>query len=554
MKRHWTVSGNVMHWISRIENVLSDGGEAMRSRVVMGVLVAAGLMAACVWRHESAALSPPPPWGQNAEERLPKTLIEGNNAFAFEVYGKLKGQEGNLFLSPYSISTALAMTYAGARGNTEAEMAKAMHFDLGQEGLHGAYKGLIGTLNGGAKANGGYELSVANALWAQKDYAFRKEYFDLVRGNYGAGVENLDFAGATEEARKAINAWVEKETKDKIRELIKPGVLNAATRLVLTNAIYFKGKWEYPFEAKQTRDGEFTVAEGKKTTAPMMNQTKEFKYWEGDGVQVLELPYATAEAAGGEQPPMTIMPGRMICSPECKAKLQANYDTMQQCPVCKKAQCSVACKMCIKCAREKGVCEVCGKKLRSGMEGRPRREPAGGGLEKMRQGDTGGAPVARGAAAESGLSMVIVLPKETDGLGKVEEVLTAAKVEEWIGKLRSERVAVSLPKFKMTSEFGLRDVLSGMGMKDAFVYGKADFSGMDGSHELYIGAVIHKAYVDVNEEGTEAAAATAVVMDAGAAPAPPKEFKADHPFFFVIRDRNTGSVLFVGRVVEPKSE
>ena len=398
--------------------------------VVAGLVVAMG----CWWAWaETAALKTDP----NAEK-----VVAGNNTFGFELYGKLRGQEGNLFLSPYSISTALGMTYAGARGNTEAQMAKVMHFGVGQEALHRAFAGIIGDLKGRDKK--AYELTTANALWAQKGYPFRKEYFELVKHNYGAGLENLDFAGATEEARKTINAWVEKETKEKIKELFKPGVLDDQTRLVLTNAIYFKGKWATQFDKKLTKDDAFHLAKGKDVTVPMMHVKAEFRYSEYAECKVLELPYV------GE-----------------------------------------------------------------------------------------------------GLSMMVVLPAGVEGLGKLEEKLDAEHVDNWLGQMEEREVEVALPRFKVTSEFRLDDVLKAMGMTDAFSWERADFSGMTGKSDLFIGAVVHKAYVEVNEEGTEAAAATGVGMMGKSEQ--PTIFQADHPFFFMIRDKKTGSILFMGRVMDPRS-
>jgi len=211
-------------------------------------------------------------------------VVKGNSAFALALYAKLKAQEGNLFLSPYSISTALAMTYAGARGNTEAQMAEVLHFELEQDRLHQAFQKLISDLNAAGK-KGGYQLSVANALWGQKGYGFLKEFLGLTRRYYGAGLNEVDFIRASEAARKTINAWVEKETRDKIKDLIKPGILDALTRLVLTNAIYFKGDWASKFKEEETKVEPFTLASGEKVDVPLMQQTEEFKYMQGEHVK-----------------------------------------------------------------------------------------------------------------------------------------------------------------------------------------------------------------------------------------------------------------------------
>ena len=377
-------------------------------------------------------------------------IVTGNNQFAVDLYQKLRDTEGNLFFSPYSISTALAMTYAGARGRTESQMADVLHFpvsEAGREQFAAAFGKIIKDLNEKGK-EGNYQLSVANALWGQKGYEFVDEFVELVNSNYDGRLSEVDFAGATEAARKIINGWVEEKTNDKIKELIKPGLLDAMTRLVLTNAIYFKGNWASQFEKDRTAPAPFYLSNGDKIEAAMMNQTGKFFYMQADNFKALELPYVEDE-----------------------------------------------------------------------------------------------------------LSMVVFLPNKANGLGEFEEKLTNDNLSKWIADLEKSRVEVkvSIPKFKMTNRFSLASVLRSMGMTDAFS-SSADFSGMSGRRDLYISAVIHQAYVDVNEEGTEAAAATAVTMKLlSTMPAPTPVFRADHPFVFVIRDNNTGSVLFVGRVVSPNA-
>jgi serpin B len=368
---------------------------------------------------------------------------QGNNAFALDLYGHLRARPGNLFFSPHSIRTALGMTYAGARGQTAAEMARALHFNLPPERLHPALGALVRDLSGTDKKRG-YQLNIANALWAQKDYTFLPEFLKLIHDQYHAALEELDFAGNTEQARKTINDWVEKQTQDKIKDLLPPGVLDSRTRLVLTNAIYFKGTWASPFKKNYTHDAPFHLAAKQDVNVPMMNQKESFPYFQGDRFQVLELPYAGKD-----------------------------------------------------------------------------------------------------------LSMVIFLPKEVDGLADFEKNLTAEKLAGWLGRLREQEVVVSLPRFKVTAEFSLKDTLSSMGMAQAFS-SAADFSGMDGKLDLWLSNVIHKAFVDVNEEGTEAAAATGVIV---AAKAVLREtvFRADHPFLFLIRERRSGSILFQGRVVNPQA-
>jgi serpin B len=386
-------------------------------------------------------------------------VAEECNRFAFDLYARLKGAEGNLFLSPYSISTALTMTYAGARGETAEQMAAVLRLSgerrwRWQEGvwketnrgwpedrLHGTFAALQADLNA-AGAKGAFDLVVANRLWGQKGYRFLPDFLKLLEADYGAGIETLDFAKETEAARQTINAWIEKQTRDKIKDLLKPGVLDAMTRLVLTNAIYFKGKWASEFDKKATREEDFFVTPETKVAAPLMHRTADFGYFDGGDFQVLGLPY---------------------------------------------------------------------------------------------QGDR--------------LAMVVLLPKAKDGLAALEASLSAEKLTDWLGKLHRRKVEVALPRFKTTAEFSLKDTLVAMGMTDAF--GDADFSGMTGAKDLFISAVIHKAFVDVNEEGTEAAAATAVVMRPLNGGGPPPVFRADHPFLFLIRDTKTGSILFLGRILDP---
>ena len=369
-----------------------------------------------------------------------KAVAEGSTAFALDLYGKLKAANGNLLFSPYSISTALAMTYAGARGNTAAQMAKTLHFTLPQEKLHSAFGAMIATLQADKKGRG-YDLSVANALWGQKGKAFLPEFLDLTKKSYGAGLREVDFV-QTEAARKTINDWAQKETRDKIKDLIPPDVLDARTRLVLTNAIYFLGDWVLAFKPEKTNDAPFTLASGEKVNASMMHQSEHFGLAAGDGFRALEMRYK-----GGE------------------------------------------------------------------------------------------------------LAMIVFLPDKSDGLPALEKSLTPELVAKTVAGLRSNRVNVSLPKFTFTSQFSLADALKSLGMIDAF--GNADFSGIDGTKGLFISAVIHKAFIDVNEKGTEAAAATAVVAGKSLASVP-VEFRADHPFLFMIRESRAASILFIGRVMNPK--
>lgn len=370
-----------------------------------------------------------------------QTMVKGNTTFALDLYGQLKQQPGNLFFSPYSISTALAMTYAGARGRTENEMAAVMHFP-DQKTTHPGFAALLKQIDA-AQGKKSVILRVANALWAQKGHPFLKPFLSLVKKNYNSEVKPVDFRAAPEPARREINAWVSKKTEHKIEDLLPPGILNSLNRLVLVNAVYFKGRWAEQFAASDTKNAPFHLTPDKTAPVPMMYKNASFGYTENSLLQALELPYA---------------------------------------------------------------------------------------------GNT--------------CSMVVLLPKSD--LSTLEKELTADNLSRWLAGLKRREVSVWLPKYKLTSAFSLKETLAGLGMHDAFDPANADFSGMDGRRELSIGGVIHKAYVDVNEEGTEAAAATAVVMMKLSAPAHRTEFRADHPFLFLIRDKTTGSILFLGRVVNPK--
>ena len=370
-----------------------------------------------------------------------QSVAKSNNRFAVELYGRLREKDGNLFFSPYSIETALAMTYAGARGETAEQMAKTLHYDLPNDREHAAFGALIKQINSPGEKRG-YQLSTANALWTQKDYPFAADFLKLTKDNYGAEAKEVDFNGATEQARKTINAWVEKQTQEKIKDLLPKGSLTVNTRLVLTNAIYFKGDWASQFKKDRTKNETFRAGD-KKIDAPFMSQKQKFGYAEDDALQVLEMPYVGKE-----------------------------------------------------------------------------------------------------------LSMVVLLPKKADGLADLEKALTADKLAAWFGRLRERETEVTLPKFKTTVEFELSDTLAKMGMPVAFT-ARADFSGMNGGKgSLSISKVIHKAFVDVNEEGTEAAAATGVVVEPKAAKVNPV-FRADHPFVFLVRDKRSDSILFLGRIVDP---
>jgi len=375
------------------------------------------------------------------------TLVSGNSAFAFDMYQALRKEDRNLFYSPYSISLALAMTYAGARGETAQQMADTLHFVLSQDRLHPAFNSVdieLSQRGKGAKGRdrGGFRLNIVNAIWGQKDYGFLTEFLDLLAENYGAGLRTLDFASSPEQSRVTINNWVSDQTEGRIEDLIPPGLINALTRLVLTNAIYFNAAWQYPFNEDMTTDGPFYLLDGSEVTVPMMRQTESFGYAEGDGYLAVELPYDGSE-----------------------------------------------------------------------------------------------------------LSMVILLP-QAGQFEVFEGSLDAQRVAAIVKDLEFRRVTLTMPKFEFESSFSLRETLIALGMPLAFS-GNADFSGMTGNRDLFIANVIHKAFVLVDEAGTEAAAATAVIMPTFMPPEGPVEVTVDRPFIFLIRDIKTDAILFLGRVLNP---
>lgn len=374
-------------------------------------------------------------------------LVAGNSAFAFDLYQAIREKPGNLFYSPYSISVALAMTFAGARGNTERQMAAVLHFSLEQARLHAAFNALdqaLASRGAGAKSKDGkpFRLSVANSLWGQAGYKFLPAFLDTLAQNYGAGLRLVDFRSAPEAARKTINDWVSDQTEGKIKDLIPQGAIDALTRLVLANAIYFNAAWMYPFDKDATQDGPFYLLDGSQVTVPMMRLDKHLGYFAGEGVQAVELPYD-----GGE------------------------------------------------------------------------------------------------------VSMVILVP-DRGAFPAFEEALDADTVADILAKMETTNINLTMPKFKYDSTLSLADTLKAMGMPDAFST-DADFSGMDGTRNLAITDVFHKAFVAVDEAGTEAAAATAVVIGLTAMPLSPVELTVDRPFVFLIRDIQTGAILFVGRVLNP---
>jgi serpin B len=378
-----------------------------------------------------------------------QALVAGNSDFAFDMYHQIRQtNEGNLFFSPQSISQALAMTWAGARGANETQMAEVLSFSLSQEKLHPAFNALDLTLaSRGQGAQGmdgqGFRLRLVNAIWGQQGYGFLESFLDALAVNYGAGLRLLDFLADPDAARLVINDWVEQQTEGKIKDLLEPGTVTGDTRLVLTNAIYFNAQWKEVFPKENTQDGQFNLLDGSRVTVPTMANYTEYGYAAGDGYQAVELPYDGDE-----------------------------------------------------------------------------------------------------------LAMLVVVP-DAGRFAEVEASLDGAAVAGLAAALETKGLTVTLPKWTVDTKLSVKDQLQGLGMTDAFAPPTADFTGINGGVEpLWISDVIHQAHVLVNEYGTEAAAATAVVMVGGSMP-DPLRVDVDRPFIYVIRDRPTGTILFVGRILNP---
>jgi serine protease inhibitor len=375
-----------------------------------------------------------------ATEEGRETVVEANNQFTFDLYKQLsKNDDGNIFYSPYSISAALAMTYEGAKGKTAEEIQSVFHFPETNI-LRPNFAAIYNEIN---EENAEHELKTGNALWIQHDFPLLEEYLEKVENYYGGKAALLDFVNAVEQSRQTINSFIEEQTNGKIEDLIPAGYLNNMTRLVLTNAIYFKGTWQWQFDEADTQERIFRISDTETVETPMMYMNPEdveFDYAQTDGLQILELPY---------------------------------------------------------------------------------------------KGDK--------------ISMLILLPEEN--LEAIDPYLTAEKIEEYKSQMRpTELSSISLPKFEFDTKYFMSNILSELGMPTAFL-DSADFSGITGRKDLFISEVIHQAYVKVDEEGTEAAAATAVVMELSAILI--NDFNADHPFIFIIQEKESGNILFLGRVTDP---
>ncbi len=391
---------------------------------------------------------------QRAAADAPRTDVDlaanGLAEFAADLYAQLAAGDGNVVYSPISVYVALAMTYAGASGSTAEEMAAVLGDQLGAEAFHAAMNVLDQALESrnrdATEREGSVELSVVNSLWGQQGYEFRQAFLDLLALDYGAGMRTVDFIdpAAREEARAAINDWVAGETNDRIEELIQQGVLDDLVRLVLVNAVYLDAAWAMPFSEDATSEGDFLLLDGTTVRVPLMRQSGQLRYAEGEGWRAVELPYAGRE-----------------------------------------------------------------------------------------------------------LAMLVVVPDE-GSFGAVETQMSNGLLAEVSSGLVGAEVALMLPKFEIRTQVGLIPMLRAVGLTEA-TGSSADFSGMTGDRDLFISDVVHEAWISADEAGTEAAAATAVIMSLTAAPIDVVELTVDRPFMFALHDLETGSILFMGRVLDPSS-
>jgi serpin B len=367
-----------------------------------------------------------------------QTIVEGNNQFALDLLKRLYKNDLNVFFSPYSISTALFMTCAGTKKETEKQMLQVLHQEQNTAQYHKKY-GEIGTSIENKKS---VELNIANSIWPKKNFQLKPEYVKLLKNAYKVQVTECDFIGNAEAERLKINKWVEDKTKNKIQNLIKPGILDATTLVVLTNAIYFYGDWKIAFDPAFTKEEEFSKNDGSKIKTPFMNAIYSLDYASDDVFSMISIPYKNNE-----------------------------------------------------------------------------------------------------------VSMIVLLPKDSTELNQAMNVLDIRRFDLLMMKLQNRKINLSLPKFKMDFECELQDTLINMGMPDAFG-AKADFTGMANDSSLHISKVIHKAFIDVSEKGTEAAASTAVIVSRNGGG--PISFRANRPFIFMIRDNASHQLLFIGIMNNPK--
>ena len=412
-------------------------------KVTIALLTAAAITAASIIPNTAQAEDAPVTFFS-----VPNALAEEINKMSLDLYAQLNEDGKNTFFSPLSISTAFGLAQQGAAGETADEMREALRISFTKDSdvIATGYEFLMKSLND-RESEDAFKLHIANALWVQEGYGINDAYTKTAKDSFDARAEELPFQANPDESAAIINKWVAEKTADKIKNLIPASAITNLTRLILTNAVYFKGTWQSKFKKHATHDKEFHLLDGNSPKVPTMHQTSRFGYHETDTMQALEMRYK-------------------------------------------------------KC----------------------------------------------------GLSMVVLLPKAKDGLSALEKELDEKLLAAVTAKLKqSRRVRVALPKWTVKTKYGLNAPMQALGMKKAFTAGQADFSGITEKEQLFIQAALHKAYINVDEEGTEAAAATGLMISATSVELdPPTPFIADHPFMFMIRDTKTGVILFMGRVLDPR--
>ncbi len=457
----YIISCILMKIIVFIKNKLTAIRWGRKKFVILGIIIIAGFIVYGFFNFGFGDIFIPKAEDSGATIEGVKDVVKANNQFSIDLYSEInKESNENIFFSPWSISTAVAMAYEGARGDTANEMQSVFHFPKNNNIRRASFAKMLNTIN---KAGGKYKLHTANAIWLQKDYPFLEDYKDTISRYYLGDVKNVDLVNNPKESSSEINSWVSDNTNNKIKDIVSPDMFDDLTRAVLTNAIYFKGKWEDQFDRDDTKPEDFTLESGAKIKVPMMSLTDtdlEFNYAESDGVQILEMQYQ------GDKISMLVLLPRVGINPMDERRFE--------------------------------------------MQG---------------------------------------IKPELSNMSHLESILTEEKFQEWRSKLKPQSVYISMPKYKFETSYSLNDYLKNMGMNIPFSSG-ADFSGMDGTQMLFIDKVLHKAYIDVYEEGTEAAASTAMMMTMGI-DMPDYVFNADHPFIFIIQERETGNILFMGRVNDP---
>jgi len=410
------------------------------------VLILATSLTACVSASPVAvAQSQAPREKPQISDTEKAEVAKGGRTFALDLYHQIGvTSQGNLILSPYSITLPLAMLYAGAHGETEQQIRAAAHFTAPQSAFHSALNVIDSDLfDRASDETRGFQLNIANSVWGEQGYSFRQDYLDTLAKNYGSGIQLVDFEGQSEGARLTINHWVEQKTQDKVKDILPPNAITPDVRLVLANAIYFRANWESQFDVTQTHPQDFHLMDGTTVSVPTMFQVNRFNYRQFDKYQIIELPYLAQD-----------------------------------------------------------------------------------------------------------FSMLIILPNAED-FDDLDSQFTVEDFDNSVEQLQPTDLSLSLPKFKIQSNLSLPAPLKALGMVNAFDPSTADFTGI-GQPSLYIGEGFHSAEIEVNEDGTEAAAATVIVAVTEAAmPLPELEVKVDHPFIFAIYDRYNGMILFLGRVMNP---